>query len=221
MTPVPTGEGRSIPSKPARSLSHRDTAVSLSRHRRVSPRPYTLHVHGTGSDNAALAVLPAAAAWAPPGAGVRRARAPRGAAGPGCRPVGARPPRGARRRRGGQGAPEGRGDRRPGAEPVRLHQVARQAGGHAAQRWGVPTAESAACSSGPFRASPQGAFLIPFSLPRHCRCFVFPTVFVGRFRFPSIFEFLWTYTSNFRQIPLLVFSAFSPDNFTMFSTCLH
>ena len=28
---------------------------------------------------------------------------------------------------------------------------------------GVPTAESAACSSGPFRASPQGAFLIPFS----------------------------------------------------------
>ena len=168
--------------------------------------------------NAALAGSPAA-----PGgrAGVGGARAPRGAAGPVRGRVGARPAGGAQRRRGGQGAPEGRGDRRPGAEPVRLHQVARQAGGHAAQRWGVPTAESAACSSGPFRASPQGAFLIPFSLPRHCRCFVFPTVFVGRFRFPSIFEFLWTYTSNFRQIPLLVFSAFSPDNFTMFSTCLH
>jgi len=81
---------------------------------------------------------------------------------------------------------------------------------------GVPTAESAACSSGPFRASPQGALSNSILPPSPL-----PVSFVGRFRFPSIFEFLWTYTSNFRQIPLLVFSAFSPDNFTMFSTCLH
>jgi hypothetical protein len=83
-------------------------------------------------------VPPAAAAWAPPGCGVRGARAPRGAPGLGRRPVCARPARGARRRRGGQGAPEGRGGRRQGAEPVRLHQVPRQAGGHGAHRRGDP-----------------------------------------------------------------------------------